>query len=223
MSATRPSRFQAIRHRTLERSGTRCAAMSGFPGDENPNPQWQRPSRSSRSWQSQWQQGSPLGDRGRAAAAGAASGSSAANPQWQAPAPPTPGKAVAALILEHRRARPLPATSSRCSRWSSATRRAARSTAPAARLGGAGSRSPGSSSAGSAIAIWTLFIVARRRALSDDRRALRERVGPRRARRAATTSSAAGAATPGAGERRVSSISAPATISSAATTTQTAL
>jgi hypothetical protein len=44
--------------------------MSGLPGDENTNPQWQRPSND---------EPQP-------------------NPQWQ-PSPPTPGKAIASLIL----------------------------------------------------------------------------------------------------------------------------
>jgi hypothetical protein len=47
--------------------------MSGLPGDENPNPQWQRPSQDEPRWQQQ-------------------------NPQWQ-PSPPTPGKAIASLVL----------------------------------------------------------------------------------------------------------------------------
>jgi uncharacterized protein DUF4190 len=71
-----------------------------LPGDENPNPQWQRPPEPPR-----WTQGSPLGDQ-------------AEQPQWQQPpqeqqrpqweqqqypqwqSPPrTPGQAFAALIL----------------------------------------------------------------------------------------------------------------------------
>jgi hypothetical protein len=78
-----------------------------LPGDENPNPQWQRPKGG---WeQPQWQSGSPLGDdaeapaeqpqqpwqrqpqRQQQPAAGPV-------PGWVAP-PRTPGQAYAALIL----------------------------------------------------------------------------------------------------------------------------
>jgi hypothetical protein len=69
--------------------------MSGLPGDENPNPQWQRPSQDQPSWQSQWQQGSPLGDQAEQAPP---QSSSQLNPDWQS-SPGTPGKAIAALIL----------------------------------------------------------------------------------------------------------------------------
>jgi hypothetical protein len=55
--------------------------MSGLPGDENPNPQWQRPAQEPSQWQSQWQQQNPQG-------------------QPSPPTPtPTPGKAIASLIL----------------------------------------------------------------------------------------------------------------------------
>jgi hypothetical protein len=66
--------------------------MSGLPGDENPNPQWQRPAQDQPAWQSQWQQGSPLGDQAEQPA------SPQPNPDWQ-PSAGTPGKAIAALIL----------------------------------------------------------------------------------------------------------------------------
>jgi hypothetical protein len=76
-----------------------------LPGDENPNPQWQRPQEG---WQQpQSQSGSPLGDD--AAAEQPAPQWQQAPPQWQQPgaqpvpgwvAPPrTPGQAYAALIL----------------------------------------------------------------------------------------------------------------------------
>jgi hypothetical protein len=68
--------------------------MSGLPGDENPNPQWQRPSQGPSQWQSQWQQGSPLGDQ----AEQPQGQPQQENPQWQA-SPPTPGKAIASLVL----------------------------------------------------------------------------------------------------------------------------
>ncbi|MDA0162459.1 DUF4190 domain-containing protein [Solirubrobacter ginsenosidimutans] len=84
-----------------------------LPGDENPNPQWQRPKGG---WeQPQWQSGSPLGDDAEAPAEQPEQQWQHA-PQWQqAPqsqqppgagpvpgwvAPPrTPGQAYAALIL----------------------------------------------------------------------------------------------------------------------------
>ena len=73
--------------------------MSGLPGDENPNPQWQRPSQDQPSWQSQWQQGSPLGDQEeQQPAPQSQQASPQPNPDWQ-PGPGTPGKAIAALIL----------------------------------------------------------------------------------------------------------------------------
>jgi hypothetical protein len=69
--------------------------MSGLPGDENPNPQWQRPSQDEPRWQPQWQQGSPLGDQEQQQPEAQ---QQQQNPQWQ-PSPPTPGKAIASLIL----------------------------------------------------------------------------------------------------------------------------
>jgi hypothetical protein len=69
--------------------------MSGLPGDENTNPQWQRPSNDEPRWQPQWQPGSPLGDQ-REQPEGQQQPQP--NPQWQ-PSPPTPGKAIASLIL----------------------------------------------------------------------------------------------------------------------------
>jgi hypothetical protein len=76
--------------------------MSGLPGDENPNPQWQRPSQDEPRWQPQWQPGSPLGDQAEQAEGQQQPPPQPQwqqqNPQWQ-PAPPTPGKAIASLIL----------------------------------------------------------------------------------------------------------------------------
>jgi hypothetical protein len=72
--------------------------MSGLPGDENPNPQWQRPSQDEPRWQPQWQQGSPLGDQEEQAAPEWQQSSPQPNPNWQ-PGPGTAGKAIAALIL----------------------------------------------------------------------------------------------------------------------------
>lgn len=66
--------------------------MSGLPGDENPNPQWQLPPQE----RPQWQQGSPLGDQAE---------QPQPQPQWQQqnsqwqPSGGTPGKAIASLIL----------------------------------------------------------------------------------------------------------------------------
>jgi hypothetical protein len=69
--------------------------MSGLPGDENPNPQWQRPQE-----QPQWQQGSPLGDQHEQPQwqQPAQNEWQQQNPQWR-PSPPTPGQAIASLIL----------------------------------------------------------------------------------------------------------------------------
>jgi hypothetical protein len=64
--------------------------MSGLPGDENPNPQWRLPSQE----RPQWQQGSPLGDQTEQEQPQWQQ----QNPQWQ-PGTPTPGKAIASLIL----------------------------------------------------------------------------------------------------------------------------
>jgi hypothetical protein len=76
--------------------------MSGLPGDENPNPQWQRPSQDEPRWQPQWQQGSPLGDQAEQAEQTEGQQQQQPwqqqNPQWQ-PSPRTPGKAIASLIL----------------------------------------------------------------------------------------------------------------------------
>jgi hypothetical protein len=72
--------------------------MSGLPGDENPNPQWQRPSQDQPSWQSQWQQGSPLGDQAEQQESPWQQTPNQPNPQWQ-PTAPTQGKAITALIL----------------------------------------------------------------------------------------------------------------------------
>jgi hypothetical protein len=66
--------------------------MSGLPGDENPNPQWQRPSQDQPRWESQWQQGSPLGDQAEEQPQAPQS------PPWQS-SPQATGKAIAALIL----------------------------------------------------------------------------------------------------------------------------
>jgi len=78
-----------------------------LPGDENPNPQWQRPKGG---WeQPQWQSGSPLGDDAQASPEPPQQQWQQA-PQWQQRpgaqpvpgwvAPPrTPGQAYAALIL----------------------------------------------------------------------------------------------------------------------------
>ena len=73
--------------------------MSGLPGDENPNPQWQRPSQDQPSWQSQWQQGSPLGDQAEQQESQWQQTPNQPNPQWQPTAPTQPGKAITALIL----------------------------------------------------------------------------------------------------------------------------
>jgi hypothetical protein len=70
-----------------------------LPGDENPNPQWQRPQGS------QWQSGSPLGGDAEeqppawqhAPPQWQQSGAQP-NPGWVAP-PRTPGQAYAAMIL----------------------------------------------------------------------------------------------------------------------------
>jgi hypothetical protein len=59
-----------------------------LPGDENPNPQWQRPQEPPR-----WTQGSPLGDQEQQP-----QWQEQQYPQWQPP-PRTPGQAFAALIL----------------------------------------------------------------------------------------------------------------------------
>jgi hypothetical protein len=83
-----------------------------LPGDENPNPQWQRPKGG---WeQPQWQSGSPLGDNAEAPAEPQPQQPPQQQwqqaPQWQQQpgagpvpgwvAPPrTPGQAYAALIL----------------------------------------------------------------------------------------------------------------------------
>ena len=81
-----------------------------LPGDENPNPQWQRPKGG---WeQPQWQSGSPLGDDAEAPAEQPAQPQqqwqqapkwqqqpgAGPVPGWVAP-PRTPGQAYAALIL----------------------------------------------------------------------------------------------------------------------------
>ena len=68
--------------------------MTGLPGDENPNPQWKLPPQGRSSWESQWQSGSPLGEQ----EAQEQRPPSQPNPQWQ-PGTPTPGKAIAALVL----------------------------------------------------------------------------------------------------------------------------
>ena len=66
-----------------------------LPGDENPNPQWQQPQE-----QPQWQQGSPLGDQQEQPKWQPPPQNQwqQQQPQWQ-PSPPTPGQAIASLIL----------------------------------------------------------------------------------------------------------------------------
>jgi hypothetical protein len=75
-----------------------------LPGDENPNPQWQRPKGG---WeQPQWQSGSPLGDDAQTppeqqwqqAPQWQQQPGAGPVPGWVAP-PRTPGLAIAALIL----------------------------------------------------------------------------------------------------------------------------
>jgi hypothetical protein len=64
-----------------------------LPGDENPNPQWQRPQEPPR-----WTSGSPLGDQAEQPQGQQPPQWQQQYPQWQPP-PRTPGQAFAALIL----------------------------------------------------------------------------------------------------------------------------
>ena len=77
-----------------------------LPGDENPNPQWQRPQEPPRQ-EPQWTSGSPLGDQAEQPSwQQQPPPQGQQQPQWQQqqypqwqPPPRTPGQAFAALIL----------------------------------------------------------------------------------------------------------------------------